>query len=294
MAPQSTLRWRLSGALGFGAVLLPSSSATLSCRQSPIKTRCGSHTRPGPADWWFRPVLGIPRRPGIGDAPRWRRKEVARRPVVHVNLGRTSSLTSISQALMGGLSIPTAIPRVRDGPCSLTETPSQAGLQNRNARFDSSVPRYRNAQEIGALALSRAVLGLGRPELRARAAAPVGRLLRLELLGVAASRYRDRAGSTVQGGACVIAKHRAPENAMATGADHEQICAQLLRLLVETLARRLRGDADELRHFVAVHMDKRQLPLGIHQLRGQRNRIAAGGPPIHSHQYVVERHDGAT
>ena len=41
------------------------------------------------------------------------------------------------------------------------------------------------------------------------------------VLGVAARGDRDRAGSAVQGGARVVAQHRATEGAVAAGADHE-------------------------------------------------------------------------
>jgi hypothetical protein len=52
-------------------------------------------------------------------------------------------------------SIPTTIPRARDGPCSLANTPQTRGLQNRNARFDSSVPRSSKARKLRTFDVTR-------------------------------------------------------------------------------------------------------------------------------------------
>jgi hypothetical protein len=47
-------------------------------------------------------------------------------------------------------SIPRTIPRACGGPCLLAETPQRRGLQNRNARFDSWVPRSLEARKMRA------------------------------------------------------------------------------------------------------------------------------------------------
>lgn len=57
-------------------------------------------------------------------------------------------------------SIPRPIPTDFDTPYLLVEAPSRAGLQNRNARFDSSVHRSGKRPGNGAFPLSRARCGV--------------------------------------------------------------------------------------------------------------------------------------
>ena len=66
------------------------------------------------------------------------------------------------------------------------------------------------------------------------------------VLGVAEGCDGDRAGSAVQRGARVVAEHRAPECAVAAGADDDQVGVLLLGLLVQAAAGAHRHDADEL------------------------------------------------
>ena len=107
---------------------------------------------------------------------------------------------------------------------------------------------------------------------------------------------------------------------MTARADDDQVRLLLLGLLVQAAARRARNDADELcvggalgafafeqllggfallsqqrrgdrvrgAQLTAVHVYERQLPSGIRQVCGERDRIAAIWPAIHSHQHVLE------
>ena len=88
----------------------------------------------------------------------------------------------------------------------------------------------------------------------------------------------------------------------ATGAhrlDAEEVCCHICRgaLLLEQVMGRFallsdhaRGDGVGGAQLTAVNMSERQLSVEVHELAGKRDRIAAVGPAVYTHEHVLEHH----
>ena len=65
--------------------------------------------------------------------------------------GPLESLSGCAPSVLAPAICLASIPRTRDAAYLLAKSPQQRGLQNRNARFDSSVPRFSKARTCGLL-----------------------------------------------------------------------------------------------------------------------------------------------